>query len=508
VIEREVLVRPGERYRRVLCDETARNLRQLVQLSLVICAATSANAPEKVRVLIVTKDVWSLRLGWDISFIGGGLESLQVVPTENNLAGTHQVAFLRYVYQPKTQTLALGYQVPRIAGLRLSLSTEAGVIVNRDGHTEGSYGSIGVLHPLYSARTEWSFGVGASFSDLVRRRYVNAQVATYNAVVTPQPDAIPWQYHSRRFAEGAYVTRSFGWAVKNDVTFGAEMNLAAFRPPNLPGVDPRAISEFAAVNMPTSDTRVGPFIQYSGYTSDYLRVLDFETLALQEDFRLGHQIVFRLYPVSKALGSSRTFLGSYAGLLYTLALGDGLLRGAVESTVEAEKDRISDGSISADLRAITPRFFIGRLVFDGGALSRYRNYLNRNSYLGGDGRLRGYPSNYFVGKDVIVYNVEYRSPPIEILSCQLGGAAFYDAGHAADRWSALHLRHSIGLGFRALFPQLERIVFRADLGFPLLPGLDPGVPRYALSVTFEQAFAMPSIGGRVASEPGAGWLGQ
>src|SRR5262249_34832473 len=133
---------------------------------------------------------------------------------------------------------------------------------------------------------------------------------------------------------------------------------------------------------------------------------------------------------------------------------------------------------------------------------------NRYSYLGGDGRLRGYPSNYFVGKDLVVYNLEYRSPPVELLSCQLGGAAFYDAGHAADDFRTLRLRHSVGLGLRALFPQLERIVFRADLGFPLQPGLDPGVARYALSVTFEQAFGVPSVGGRVASEPGAGWLGQ
>jgi len=68
----------------------------LHQLSLVICTATEGSAADRVRVLVITKDVWSLRLGWDISFTGGGLDSLQLVPTETNLGGTHQIAVAVY----------------------------------------------------------------------------------------------------------------------------------------------------------------------------------------------------------------------------------------------------------------------------------------------------------------------------------------------------------------------------------------------------------------------------
>src|SRR5205814_9253257 len=96
VIEREVLLRPGDPYQGVLCDETARNLRGLPQLSLVLCTAIRAKTPGAVRVLVITKDVWSLRLGWDVVYVGNGLEALQLVPTETNLGGTHQIALLRY----------------------------------------------------------------------------------------------------------------------------------------------------------------------------------------------------------------------------------------------------------------------------------------------------------------------------------------------------------------------------------------------------------------------------
>jgi hemolysin activation/secretion protein len=147
-------------------------------------------------------------------------------------------------------------------------------------------------------------------------------------------------------------------------------------------------------------------------------------------------------------------------------------------------------------------------VFDAGALNRYRNYLNRQSYLGGDSRLRGYPSTFFVGKDVIVYNLEFRSRPLQILSCQLGAAAFYDVGHVANGFSRLHPRQAVGVGFRVLFPQLDRVVFRGDVGFPLARPLDAGVPPFTVSIAFEQAFSVPSIGGRTSTSLPTGWLGQ
>jgi hypothetical protein len=203
---------------------------------------------------------------------------------------------------------------------------------------------------------------------------------------------------------------------------------------------------------------------------------------------------------------------------YTLGFGDGFARAAVSSSIEAQADGIADGSIDADLHFVTPSLGVGRVVLDGGVLNRYRNYLNRTSYLGGTGRLRGYPSNYYAGKDVVTYNAEFRSRPAEILSCQLGGAVFVDGGHAADGLNNLQPRHSVGAGLRILFPQLDRLVFRADIGFPLqdrtvrAPGggevSNPRVPPFSVTVAFEQAFAVPAVSSQVATGPATGWIGQ
>jgi hypothetical protein len=204
-------------------------------------------------------------------------------------------------------------------------------------------------------------------------------------------------------------------------------------------------------------------------------------------------VIAKFYPAFADVLSTRTLFGLFAGAQYTLRLGDGLVRVGVQSETEAELDRLADGSFQANFRVVTPRLGFGRLLVDTKVLHRYRNFLNTMSWLGGDGRLRGYPSNYFVGESEATSNVEFRSRPLELLTLQLGGVAFYDTGVVWDRSSALDVHQSVGFGIRTLLPQLDRIVFRVDLGFPVeRGGLPPGVAPFAFFLAVGQAFPMPT----------------
>src|SRR5262249_48803363 len=145
----------------------------------------------------------------------------------------------------------------------------------------------------------------------------------------------------------------------------------------------------------------------------------------------------------------------------------GFARAAIESTTEAETQRLSDASLVASGNIVTPRLGFGRVVVSSRVQSRYRNYLNRATYLGGNSRLRGYPTNFLVGKDTFSYNLEYRTRPLEILSCELGAAAFYDVGDAFDGFENMHPKQAVGAGVRILFPQLDRYVLRFDVGVPV-----------------------------------------
>jgi hypothetical protein len=242
---------------------------------------------------------------------------------------------------------------------------------------------------------------------------------------------------------------------------------------------------------------VGPAVQYETYAKNYLRVIDFDTLALQEDYRLGHDIVLGAAPSFRALGSTLDLFSLTASAQYTFAVRDGLFRVGVITLTEPTLDRVAEAYVEPFAHLVTPTIAgLGRVVVDGALQYRWRDYLNLKEYLGGGDRLRGYPTNYFFGKDFIAYNAEFRSRPVEILSCELAGVAFFDAGDAFNGWSTFESFQSVGVGLRALFPQLDRGVFRADLGFPIeRPLASNGLPiaPVAFLLSFGQAINVPSV---------------
>lgn len=491
VVRREMLLVEGDRYQQVLVDETIRNLRRLLQLSLVLVVAAEGSAPDRVRVVVLTKDVWSLRLNWNAVVTPGGIELAHARPSEINLFGTHQTLRADIVYDPRTWAIGAGYVVPRIGDSRVALTASADVVVNQTtGSPEGSFGSVVAGQPLYSALDRWAWDSTVAWSDRVQRRFENARLALFKSPTTG--NLLPEEYRERVYTLRPEVTRSFGWDNKNDVT-------AAFL------VDRRTYAtdfhdvDFEATRVPVSDTRVGPSLQWHAYTKRYVRVIDFDTLALQEDYRLGHDVVVIVQPSFRAIGSTRNVLSLHAAAQYTWAIRDGVFRVAVSSLTEPEADRIADGSLEPAARLATPTIArFGRLVVDGTLLWRWRDHLNQRTIVGGDGRLRGYPTNFFLGKNAVAYNVEFRTRPVEVLSTmQLGGVAFFDAGGAADSLDRLRPFQSVGVGLRSLFPQLDRIVFRVDVGFPLVRPIDPStgapIPPFGFLASFGQAFGTPSV---------------
>jgi hypothetical protein len=505
VIRREVLMKPGDRYSQGLCDESARNLREFHQLSLVACIAERGSRPDRVRILVVAKDVWSLRLNSDFRWVGGGLEYLVLAPSEENLFGTHHTTSLLFSLYPLTYSVGARYGIPRVAGSRVRASAEGSIVLNREsGSPGGSFGLISVGQPLYSTRAQWAWTVPFTWDNEISRRYVNGALSTFNSRLTTDNDHVPYEYRARTGSLIPAVTRSFGWALKQDLQAGIEVSRREYELPfDRSLYDPVAVQDFQTRKVPVSDNRAGPFLQYRTYRTDYVRVLNLETLGLQEDFRLGHDFYLRLFPSVRALSSTRNVMAAYAGAQYTWALRDGIVRLGVESTTEFQVGReadsdagLTDGAVRASGRMVTPSLGFGRIVIDALVHNRFQNYLNRRTYLGGDTRLRGYPTRYFDGKDMVSYNMEFRSRPVEVLSCQIAGTLFYDVGDTFDGFSDMALKTSLGFGVRAMFPQLDRAVLRADVGFPMTPVA--GVNRYAPQIlaSFYQAFPMPAVSPR------------
>ncbi len=508
VVERELLLRSGDVFRQTLADETQRKLASVSQLSLVLVVAAAGTTPDKVRVVVITKDVWSLRLNWDIALTASGLEGLTINPSETNLLGTQQTVGLQFSWLPQSYSLGAQYAVPRVLGSHVTAAADAGLTFNSEtGAREGSFGDVQLTSPLWSSRTEWSWGAGVSWLTEVTRRYSSGRVASFvlsqqTSCVQASSLCVPDAYLTDITDAAAFVTRSFGWAVKLDVSLGFEARNSRFRLPDLSAFDLATVQAYQRTRLPLSDDRVGPYLQVRTYPTNFLRVLDLETLALQEDYRLGPEAYLRIYPALRSLGSTRDFVGVSAGASHTASIRDGLVRAGLEAIVETETGsrEVTDGSIQATVRAASPRWPAGRVVLDGALLDRYANHLNRLTFLGGNSRLRGYPSEVLVGPKVLTVNAEYRSRPWQLFeSVQVGGVLFYDAGDAFFGSKDFQLRQAVGFGARILFPQLDRLVFRADVGFPFTRSVPGGASPVTFFVTFGQAFSLYEVGPATAA---------
>jgi len=484
VIRRELLFREGDTYRALLAHETARNLREVAQLSIVLVVPVQGSRPDRVRVLVITKDVWSLRLNWLLQSQNGHINYLVLNPSEENLFGSHAVVGGLFILDPAVYSVGASLSHRRLLGSHQMASLSASVIKNRDtSETEGSFGEFRYGQPLYSLDTRWSWGTSILWRRDIARRFLGVNIATRSG--------IPVQFDRDRLYGGYQLVRSFGRRFKYDLSFGVEAERRAYSAGDLSAYSASAVRSFVANELLVSDQRVSPFVQLHAHRTDYSSLLEVETLGLQEDFRRGHDLLLRLYGASSRVGSTRDLLGSQATLAYTLPIGDGFVRPVLSSNIEYASRGRNDALFQAAARFVSPRLGFGRLIVDGAFFDRYQNYLNRRFALGGDNRLRGYAPGRFTGASLVAINAELRTTSLDILSAQVGAAAFYDVGDVNDHVGRFQLKQSAGVGLRVLFPEFDRIVMRADWGFPLSPGYDalPG----AFYLSFSQAFAMPSV---------------
>jgi hypothetical protein len=516
VVKREVLMRIGSRYDQRLSDETERNLRALLLFSVVVALPVRGSTPDSVRYVLVTKDIWSLRVGWDGRINQGVIDYLSLQPTERNLFGTGRQLFGTLEFGRRTYTVGGGFYEPRLAGSRTRILVRASAVVNCDsGEVEGSAGSFQYSRPLYSTRTPWSYSTVVSWTDgqgpLNVRGNLRGSICSVKSdeelgatLQSGRVGLYPNQYFYDSQAFTQTFTRSYGYRFKTNLSFGLEATRLAYGEANLSGVragpsdvpgELTASERFAIENyyrsfVPIGDRRISPFFQLSSFTTDYQRDINSETLGLQEDVvNLGHVALLRIYPALEALGSARDMLGLDAVASYARPVGSGFFKVYALHSVELSSPEQTDAQLSLRFRFTSPRLPIGRFVYDAYFLDHYRNYRNLNQALGGTTRLRGYQTIAAVGDHYLASNIEFRTRPLELFSTQLGGVLFYDMGDAFDKFADFQLKHGVGAGIRFLAPQLDRDVFRIDVGVPV--PFDATGGETTVIATFGQAFLVP-----------------
>jgi hypothetical protein len=456
--------------------------------------------------LVVTKDVWSLRLNSSIRARNGTIEYLALQPSEENFAGMHLRFAGQFIYDLSTNTFGGTISHQRLFGSRIRTGLSINAIQYRaTGALEGSSGAFVFGQPLYSTRTEWAWSTSLTWLNRVNRPLLptpggDYAPRLYRDPAEPGASPVPYRYRSRVISWQTAVTRSFGFEAKTNLTFGLESLQRRFDASALiaEGYHPDTVHAFERNMLERGSVRIGPFAQLESYRNRYISMVDVETLGLQEDYQLGPRLFLKVYTGTKRALGTRDLVGVSTGLQYSTSLSDSLMRAwATHLTELSPKPEDRDGLVQTGLRLVSPRLGIGRFVYDGGLLYHYQNGRNLRYALGGDGRLRGYPTEQFLGKHVIASNLEFRTRSVKFLQILLGLVGFYDVGDAFDSMQTLHPKHSIGIGGRATIPQLQRVVGRLDLSLPLTVPSSQAGERWGPATVYlaieGQAIPMPAV---------------
>ncbi|MEJ7599560.1 MAG: hypothetical protein WKG01_16760 [Kofleriaceae bacterium] len=495
-VAQEVVIAAGEIWDQERVEETARRLRDPLWSSVVAVIPVVASDPAKVDLLVVTRDIWSLRLNTQYQVQQRSLTDLSIALSENNFLGTRSV--LAAAFTMNQATIATGplFIDKNLFGQHLDFRARVDAILNRDALfddsdlvREGSQSSISISRSLWSLASEW--GAGASFAHrfAITRSFRGLELRTYDIPETEEVEALPHIYRSKSWSTNVYGVRQWGSRWKSQLTIGHSVDS---QHPSLVSSFPGTSDQrepFIRDVLPRDEVTSVPYISYGLFEPRFKKLRNVGTFELAEDSRLGLDFDVSYGVGLKFLGSDAYFQRGGASVGYGFPLGDdGLIRPAVSFNVRYQGGEIIDNTASGALRLITPTVGFARIVALGSVQTRWNDTQNRFFAIGSDSGLRGFIIDEFFGDRLVRGQVEVRTTPFPVWVLRAGGVLFYDVGSSADTFREMQLHHDVGLGFRMLVPQTSRELFRFDLAFPLDGTADTKQLRPRFIAGFESAF--------------------
>jgi len=470
VIEREVLLRPGELWDEERIAETQRKLKDPLFTSLVVITPVKSAKEGLVDLMVVTRDIWSLRMNSTFEYLQGTLIGLQLSIAENNIFGLRKHGAVVFDMNQGSYTVGPQYVDKALAGTRLQLVTRFNTIFARDTNAfEGTSSGTSLVYPLWSLRQKWGGDIAVTHSDFTARSFQGTELETVDLDATPEVEALERIFTVKSLRVTSRVNRSFGHDVKQTVSLGHSFSV--LRPGFIDGyvASEAERAAFADQVFPRSERVSAVFARYRLFTPKFVIYHNLNTFDLAEDVRLGPDLSAGLSLALTPIGSETTFYQPDVSASYVFDIAeDGFVRGAASASSRIESGELIDNILRTSLKVATPsvaRSF--RVVAKANLGVRLRERGNGRFILGGNSGLRGYLISQFSGQKEFISNVEVRSLPVRILFARAGGLVFWDMGHTADRLSELRMKHSVGIGLRTLVPQLQPIVFRFDWAFPL-----------------------------------------
>ena len=446
VIEKQLLLEPGDLYSKRLSDESERILRRNRYLFDVDITPT-AEHDGVVDLRVSTQDVWTLKPSLSLSRKGGENKTILGVH-EFNLLGRGQTVRIERVEDVNRTSNSFEFSDAQFGDSWVS--TDLLLADNSDGHTN----FLAIIRPFYALDTPWSAGMTALDGD---------QRSTLYDLGDP---AAEYQHEREKFTAfgGWSAGLQDGWVRR--YTTGVVLDDNQFSDV-VDGTLPSAI--------PEDRDLLYPFFGLELLQDQFETTRNREQIGETEDFFTGTRFSARLGYASENIGADRD------ALLYTASYSRGF--GGIDKTALlvstwASGREESSGSANA-IVGLSARFYSQqsekRLFFATiRGVHGHNLDLDNPVELGGASGLRGYPLRYQSGDASFLFTIEQRffSDLYPFRLFRVGGAIFADVGRTwgdnpVGGESAGWLR-DVGFGFRFAPTRTgTRKILHLDIAFPL-----------------------------------------
>ena len=518
-VREELTIQAGEVWDQKRVEESARRLHDPLYSSVVALMPIKTSVPNEIDLLVVTRDLWSLRLNTQYTVVNTGsslaLTNLGASLSENNFLGTRDVVAFGFNMDQGAIAFGPTFLDKDLLGQHINLQLSASEIITREAdkiedasgnlvvdpfdptglldagvfHSEGEAASISLSRPLWSLATEWGGGISASYTNQIARSFTGNNPQNDPYELFPDPGTgLPYEFRYRTWAVSANAVHQWGTDYKQAVTLG--YTVSDQKPSLLPSFsmfDPGTVQQFIADVFPRTELISAPFVTYSIFQPRYRVLRNVQTFELAEDLQVGPSAAVTVSQGLTALGGDFTFTrptvtGGWTFPLFT----DGFISPTAGASMRFEGAAPNgwssiDNSADVALRVASPNLPRFRIVAYSELDWEWHNTQNQFYSIGSDSGLRGYNVSEFrspTGDGThnarrFIGQIEARMTPIPVLHIfRAGAVAFYELGGTANTLSNLTVYNDVGAGLRVLIPQLDRSLFRLDVAFPLQSALN------------------------------------
>ncbi len=464
VVRRHLLFKEGDVLIPRLLTESERILRKNSFLSDAI-VLPHQRCGNSLDVIVVVRDLWTLLPKLYMSRKGGNNE-YGLILEDDNIFGTGNALFMEFINDPEREAKALGFRTKQLFGTRISLNTFY------SDNTDGFKKKLEVMRPFYSLDTTWAFGAQVnqtSFNESLEAYEQNLEIFKHD-----ENDYHLFAGYSAGLNKNFTQRYYFGFSRTED----------KFNP-----VDDISIIQNDRI-------LAYPWVKYSVNEDNFVIYKNLNTLYRTEDVSTG-------LGFSTLLGyADDVFDSELSQWVFSLSLSDTpvilekhLLKTSfrTDGFWDRERDEFVDTISSADLSyyclLTEKQRALVSLSYDHGKNLAQDNLLP----LGGEEGLRGYPSEYLLGEQRFLANLEYRyffnGHYLNLF--RFASVLFLDIGQTKNSGNSnlqdSELLTSAGMGIRinSSKTNISKII-HIDLAFPLKNNDD--LSSYQLRITADATF--------------------